>query len=67
MIRALDINSSPFVVRSNHDGKSAAETPFDAMVMESVGALCQFCLLVSQQNNPEVSLKILDNALKRFY
>jgi len=35
--------------------------------MEAVWALCEFSLLVSQQNHSDLSLKALDHALKRFY
>jgi len=37
------------------------------MVMGAVWALCECSLLVSQQNHSDLSLKALDNALKRFY
>jgi hypothetical protein len=37
------------------------------MVMGAVRALCEFSLLVSQQNHSDLSLTALDNALKRFY
>jgi len=35
--------------------------------MEAVRAFCEFSLLVSQQNQLDLSLKALDDALKRFY
>jgi len=44
-----------------------AETASDDMVMGAVWALCEFSLLVSQQNFSDVSLRALDNALRRFY
>jgi len=37
------------------------------MVMGAVRALCQFSIVVSQQNHSDLSLKALDDALKRFY
>jgi len=37
------------------------------MVMGAVRALCEFSLLVSQQNHSDLSLAALDDALKRFY
>jgi len=43
------------------------ETASDEMVMGAVRALCEFSLLVSQQNHCDLSLKVLDDALKRFY
>jgi len=35
--------------------------------MGAVRALCEFSLLVSQQNHSDLSLTALDNALKQFY
>jgi len=37
------------------------------MVKGAVQAICEFTLLVSQQNHSALSLKALDDALKRFY
>jgi len=67
MIRTVAVNCTPIVVCSRDDGKTAAETASDEMVMGAVEALCQFCLFVSQQNHSDLSLKALDDALKRFY
>ena len=36
-------------------------------MIEAVQALCEFSLLVSQQNHSDLSLAALDNALMRFY
>jgi len=44
-----------------------AETASDAMVMGAVWALCEFSLLVSQQNHSDLSLTELDDALKQLY
>jgi hypothetical protein len=52
---------------SKEDGKTAAETTSDEMVMGAVQALCEFSLLVSQQNHSDRSLKVLDDAQNRFY
>jgi hypothetical protein len=37
------------------------------MVIGAVLALCEFSLLVSQQHHSDLSLKALEDALKRFY
>jgi len=67
MIRTLAVNCVPILVCSKDDGKAAAETASDEMVMGAVWALCEFSLLVSQQNHLDLSLKALNDALKRFY
>jgi hypothetical protein len=46
------------------DGKTVAETDFYVMGMGAVQALSEFSLLVSQQNHSDLSLKVLDDALK---
>jgi hypothetical protein len=61
------VNCIPILVCSTDDRKTAAETASDEMVMGAVGALCEFSLLVSQQIHSDLSLKSLDDALKRFY
>jgi len=67
MIRTLAVNCAPILDCSKDDGKTAAETASDEMVMAGVRALCEFCLLVSRQNHSDLSLKALDDALKRVY
>jgi hypothetical protein len=67
MIRTLAVNCAPILDCSKDDGKTAAEKASDEMVMGAVRALCEFSLLVSQQNHSDLSLKALDNALKQFY
>jgi len=44
-----------------------AETASDEMVIRAVYALCEFSLLVSQQNHTDVSLTALYDGLKRLY
>jgi hypothetical protein len=66
MIRTLAVNCTPILDSSQDAGKTAAETASDEMVMGSVRALCEFSLLVSQQNYSDLSLAALDDALKRF-
>jgi len=67
MIRTLSVNCAPIPDCSKDDGKTAAETASDGMVMGAVRALCEFSLLVSQQNHSDLSLTAQDNALKQFY
>jgi len=67
MIRTLSVNCTPILDCSKDDGKTAAETASDEMVMGAVRALCEFSLLVSQQNHSDLSLTALDDELKRFY
>jgi len=67
MIRTLAVNCAPILFCSKDDLKTVAETASDKMVMGAVRALCEFSLLVSQQNHSDLSLKALDDALKRFY
>jgi len=67
MIKTLAVNCAPILVCSTDDGKTAAETASDEMVMGAEWALCEFSLLVSQQNHSDLSLKELDDALKRFH
>jgi hypothetical protein len=66
MIRTLAVNCAPILVCSTDDGKTAADTASDEIVMGAVRALSEFTLLVSQQNHSKLSLKALDDALKRF-
>jgi len=63
MIRILAVNCPPILDCSQDVGKTAAETASDNMVMEVVRALCEFSLLVSQQNPSDLSLAALDDAL----
>jgi len=49
------------------DGKTVAETAFDEMVMGAVQGWCEFSLFVSRQNQSDLSLKGLDDALERFH
>ena len=67
MIRTLAVNCAPILVCSKDEGKTAAETASDKMVMGAVRALCEFSLLVSQQNHTDLCLKALDDVLKQFY
>jgi hypothetical protein len=67
MIRTLAVNCSSILVCSTDDGKTVVDTASDEMVIGAVRVLCEFTLLVSQQNHLNLSLKTLDDALKQFY
>ena len=49
------------------DGRTAAETISDEMVMGAKRALCEFSLLVRQQDHSDLCLTALDDAHKLFY
>jgi len=65
MIRSPAVNCVPIVYCPKDDRKTLAETASDEMVMGPVQALCEFALLVTQQNDSDLSLTALDDALKR--
>jgi len=65
MIRTLAVNCAPIIDYSKDDGKTMAEHSSDVMVMGAVRLLFEFSLLVCQQNQTNLSLKALDDALKR--
>jgi len=67
MIRILAVNCAPILDCSQDAGKTVAQTASDEMVMGAVRVLCEFSLLVSQQNHSDLSLAALEDALKRFY
>jgi hypothetical protein len=67
MIRTLTVNCAAILDCSKDDGKTPAETACDEMVLGAVRVLCEFSLLVSQQNHSDIALTAQDNALKRFH
>jgi hypothetical protein len=67
MIRTLAVNCAPILDCSKDDGQTAAENASDKMVMGTLRAICEFSLLVSEQNHSDLSLEALDDALMRFY
>jgi hypothetical protein len=67
IIGTLAVNCLPIPVWSKVDGKLAAETASEEMVMGAVQALCEFSLLVNLVNHSYVSLNALDDALNWFY
>jgi hypothetical protein len=66
MIRTLAVNCAPILDCCKYDGKTAVENASDDIVMGAVRAFGLFSLLVSQQNDLDVSLEGLDDALKQF-
>jgi hypothetical protein len=67
MIRTLVVNCAPILDCSKDEGKIAAEHTSDEVVLGAVRALCDYSLLVSQQNGSDVFLKARDSSLKTFY
>jgi len=61
------VNYVPILVCSQDDGRTAAETASDEMVMGAVRALCEFSRLVSKQNHSDLSHNTPPDAVKRFY
>jgi hypothetical protein len=61
MITTLAVNCAPILVCSKDDGRTGAETAFNEMVMGAVQALCEFPVLVRQQNHSDLSLNALDD------
>jgi len=67
MIRTLAVNYTPILDYSKNNGKTVAETASDEIGMGAVQALCECSLLLSQQNNSNLFLTVLDNELKPCY
>jgi hypothetical protein len=67
MISTLAVNCAQILDCHKDDGKTPGETASDERVMEAVQAICEFSLLVSQQNHSDLALTAQDNALKRFH
>jgi hypothetical protein len=66
MIRILGVNGAPILDCSEDARKTAAEAASQEMVIGAMRALCEFSLLVSQQNPSDLSLKALDDVVKQF-
>jgi hypothetical protein len=47
--------------------RNIEELAFDNMIIEAVYALCKFALLVSHQNDENLSLKLLDDPVINIY
>jgi len=65
MITTLVLNWATILDRSKDDRITPVETACDEMVIGAVQALCEFSLLVSQQNHSDLSLTAWDDELKR--
>jgi len=59
MIRTLAVTCAPILVCPKTDRKTVAEPASDEMVIGALRALCEFSLLVCQQNHSDLSLKAL--------
>ena len=66
-MRTLAVNCAPLLLYLNVDRKSAAETPSHNIIIGAVQAVCEFSVLVSQQNHSDIFLKTLGDALKQIY
>jgi len=67
MIITLAVKGGLILDCSKDDVKTVAETASDEMVMGAVRVLCEFSLVVSQQNHSELSLTALDDTLMWVY
>jgi len=65
-IRTLVVNCAPILDCSKDDGRTAAVTVFNEMVMGAVESFHEISLLVSQPNHSNLSITVLDNALRRY-
>jgi hypothetical protein len=66
MIRTVAGNCAPDLNCSKDDGNAGMQKNFEEIVMGAFWALCEFSLLVSQQNHSNLSLTALDDTLKKF-
>jgi len=64
MIITLVVSYAPILDCFKDDGKTVAENAFDDMVIGALRAFCESSLLVSEHNHTDLSLKVLDDALK---
>jgi len=67
MIRTMAVDCASIHNCSKNDGKTPVEAASDEMTMGALKALCEFFLLLSQQNHSDLSLTAPADALKRFY
>jgi hypothetical protein len=67
MIRTLAVICNSNLACWKDDSKTVAETASNELLIGAVQALCKFSLLVSQQNQLDLSLKVIDDALNGFY
>jgi len=66
-IHFADVNCTVLLNCTRDNGNTAGEKGSEDMVLGAVRALCQFSLLVSQQDDPYLTLTAEDYAQKRFY
>jgi DNA-binding LacI/PurR family transcriptional regulator len=65
-IRTVAVNCAPILVCTKNVGKTAVEIATNEMVLGAMQVLCEFSLLVSQQNHSDLSLTALDDAPNQF-
>jgi low affinity Fe/Cu permease len=65
IIQTLVVYYTPILVWSTHDRIIAVGNASNDMVLEAKWALCEFYLLVMQQNHCNLSFNRLDNALRQ--
>ena len=66
MISTLAVNFGSFLGCLNYDGKRAAETASDEIIMGALHALCEYSIHVSQQNHSDLSLKGVNDGHQGF-
>jgi len=67
MLRTLAVTCAAVTDCSLHARKTAVENASDEVVMGAVRVLCEFSLVVSQQNHSDLFLKALHGGLQQFY
>jgi len=67
MIRTPAVNCATIPDCSKDYRITVVDTTSDEMGMGAVRALCEFSVLVCQQNHSNLTLPALDNALKQFH
>jgi len=67
MIWTLAVNFTLIIDCSKDNRTTMGDTASDAMVKGTVWTLCEFSLLVSQENHFDLSLTALDDAVMRLY
>jgi hypothetical protein len=65
IIRTQVVNRAPYPVYCKDDEITEVEAACHAMDMGAMRASIQFCILVSQQNHTDESMKALPDAPKR--
>jgi hypothetical protein len=67
MIRTVAVNCPAILDCSKDDGKTVSKISSNEMLLGAMWALCEFSLLVSQQNHCDLFLTALNYPMKQFY